>query len=112
MGTLINPEFNVDLRTIGLYDLGDVSKGSTLEAAHTALEQRVRSILDADSSVIPFVVGGSNDQSYPNAAALMGHLGHGDVSIPEGQERACLCGLSDFSHSHIDLLTCLWLRSA
>ena len=80
MGTLINPEFNIDLRTIGLYDLGDVSKGSTLEEAHTALEKRVRTILDANASVIPFVVGGSNDQSYPNAAALMGHLGHGDVS--------------------------------
>lgn len=85
MGTVVNPEFQVDLRTIGLYDVGDVDKGASLEDAHQTLATRVRAILDGRSGgsggpVIPFVVGGSNDQSYPNATALMEHLGHGDVS--------------------------------
>ena len=50
-----------------------------LESAHASLESRVTKLMHAGPHVIPFVVGGSNDQSYPNAAALMNELGHGKV---------------------------------
>ena len=80
MGTVVNPEHNIDLRTIDMFDVGDVEKGAKLEDAHATLEAQVLSILKANPNAIPFVVGGSNDQSYPNAAALMSHLGHGNVS--------------------------------
>jgi hypothetical protein len=28
MGTVVNPEFNIDLRTIDIFDVGDVEKGA------------------------------------------------------------------------------------
>jgi formiminoglutamase len=40
-----------------------------LESAHVALTQTVASCLA--KGAIPFVVGGGNDQSYPNASALL-----------------------------------------
>lgn len=34
MGTVVNPELDLDLRTIGLFDVGDVEPGQT--NMHTA----------------------------------------------------------------------------
>ncbi len=79
-GPLRNPEFDIDIRRVVIIDSGDIlpaggvapgqmTQPPQLEAMHTALEQRVLEILQ--SQAIPFVVGGSNDQSYPSASALM-----------------------------------------
>jgi arginase family enzyme len=43
-----------------------------LESAHIALTARVAEAIRAGA--IPFVVGGGNDQSYPNAAGLLSTL--------------------------------------
>uniref|UniRef100_A0A915JGU1 Arginase n=1 Tax=Romanomermis culicivorax TaxID=13658 RepID=A0A915JGU1_ROMCU len=44
-------------------------------------EKRSDSTGALDERYIPFVIGGGNDQSYPNARALMDHLGNGDVAV-------------------------------
>ncbi|MBV51529.1 MAG: hypothetical protein CMH77_03375 [Nitrospinae bacterium] len=58
-----------DLSNLIIADAGDISPNLPLEEAHSELTFRTREILQSDS--IPFVVGGSNDQSYPNASALL-----------------------------------------
>lgn len=85
MGATANSEHHINLSTIDMFDVGDVPLGATLESAHLTLQSRVHALLSAGPHVIPFVVGGSNDQSYPNAAALMQTFGHGNVS----QHRTC-----------------------
>jgi len=76
MGTVVNPEFNVDLTKLHIFNSGKIPSGLKLEEAHTVLEKRVTDILKR--GCFPFVVGGSNDQSYPNASALM--------NVHEGKE--------------------------
>ena len=68
-GTIDNPELDIDLSCITLTDAGDILAGLPLEASHTALTERTASILRKGG--IPFVVGGGNDQSWPNARALL-----------------------------------------
>jgi len=78
MGAVVNFEYGIDLRhsKVNLGDDGDVSSGS-LEHAHSELRAIVSQIIKHGS--IPFVVGGGNDQSYPNAAGLM------DAIPPDGR---------------------------
>lgn len=52
-----------------LCDAGDVSSQGTLEQTHVELEKSVYKILK--TGAVPFVIGGGNDQSYPNCSALM-----------------------------------------
>ncbi len=68
-GAVANPEMPVDLTTLSISDAGDISASLSLEAAHKELNRTVLSILKQGG--VPFVVGGGNDQSYPNAAALL-----------------------------------------
>ncbi|MFQ5673231.1 MAG: formimidoylglutamase [Nitrospinales bacterium] len=68
-GTVCNPQMNIDLTHIALADAGDIPTDGALEEAHANLTRHAETIL-ADGG-IPFVVGGGNDQSYPNAAALL-----------------------------------------
>ncbi len=68
MGALVNREYDVDLSSISIGDAGDV-EGGTLEEAHQNLRAKVRKLIQ--NGAIPFVVGGGNDQSYPNAAAML-----------------------------------------
>jgi formiminoglutamase len=68
-GVADNPETGVDLARITVNDAGDVPPGLPLAQAHELLSQKTEAILRAGG--IPFVVGGSNDQSYPNAVALL-----------------------------------------
>ncbi len=68
-GTVHNPEAAEDLSSLAIADAGDISAKLPLEEAHAELASRVQSILKAGG--IPFVVGGGNDQSYPNASALL-----------------------------------------
>eukprot|EP01127_Copromyxa_protea_P015819 TRINITY_DN4609_c0_g1_i2.p1 TRINITY_DN4609_c0_g1~~TRINITY_DN4609_c0_g1_i2.p1 ORF type:complete len:256 (+),score=34.68 TRINITY_DN4609_c0_g1_i2:19-786(+) len=69
MGTLVNMEFNVDLRTIKISDGGDVPSGLELEEAHEQLRQKVSEVVSRGG--IPFVIGGGNDQSFANASGWM-----------------------------------------
>lgn len=78
MGTVLNPEFTADLSTLDHVDIGDVGAGMAgdqLEHAHQLLREHVAALLRSGPHVIPFVVGGSNDQSFPNACGLMDAVG-------------------------------------
>ena len=59
IGTLYNPELDVDLRTLTVTDGGDVAVGASLEDAHAALEKRVAELVAQDK--VPFVIGGCVD---------------------------------------------------
>jgi len=73
IGSLNNPEFGINLSdSCELYDLGDIhleKNYCTLENAHLKLRESVRHIVG--QGYIPFIVGGSNDQSFPNAMGLI-----------------------------------------
>lgn len=69
MGTIFNPEYKVDLTNIRISDAGDIDPNLTLEEAHEKLAERVESLIK--SGKIPFVIGGGNDQSYPNALGMI-----------------------------------------
>lgn len=66
---------------------------SSLEAGHIALESTVYDMLQR--GMIPFVVGGSNDQSYPNASALMKHVGG---KVRTQMEHTCTKGWEHLLH--------------
>ena len=68
-GTPDNPEVNIDLSGITIADAGDIPVGLPLEQSHTALGEKTASIIQ--NGGLPFVVGGGNDQSWPNACALL-----------------------------------------
>lgn len=70
-GTIYNPENQIDLSSLSITDAGDIPASLSLEEAHAALAEKTQEILKVGG--IPFVVGGGNDQSYPNASALLGH---------------------------------------
>ena len=72
-GTVVNPEFGIDLRAPGSKKVtygGDISQGLSLEVAHDHLEATVGKVL-ARKGAIPYVIGGGNDQSAPNGRALL-----------------------------------------
>lgn len=68
MGTVFNPEYNVDLTNIKISDAGDIDPDCDLEKAHELLKDKVAEIIK--NGGIPFVIGGGNDQSYPNASGM------------------------------------------
>jgi len=59
---------NEAIRTSNIFDLGDIVLGNTLEETHAGLRQTVRRILEDGKLAI--VLGGGNDISYPDCAAL------------------------------------------
>ena len=73
-GTIVNAEFDdLDLRNyLTVSDGGNIPEDLDLEEAHRLLEERVSELISKGK--IPFVVGGGNDQSYPNASALLNNL--------------------------------------
>ena len=76
VGALHNAEYGIDIEASGLHISQatiDYSPPCSLEDAHATLTAAVSSYL-AVRGVIPVIVGGSNDQSYPNAAALIRQL--------------------------------------
>lgn len=88
-GPIVNPEMNVDLSGFSIVDRGNVVEplnslnddlwSNKLEQAH---EKLYESVLEAlQSGYFPFCIGGSNDQSYPNARALMKFHGASNVSV-------------------------------
>jgi formiminoglutamase len=74
MGAVVNSEFGIDLRSLVVGDAGDVCtpEENDLEQIHTRLRGVVKDVLDLDA--IPFVVGGGNDQSFPNSMGLVDKL--------------------------------------
>jgi formiminoglutamase len=83
LGVRFNPELELGV-SVDVLDAGDVipapaaARDVDLEAAHRRLEVGVRNIVAAGG--IPFVVGGSNDQSYPNARGLLRALAEEEAS--------------------------------
>lgn len=59
---------NSSLQQQCLFDLGDVKTGATLEETHARLRKVVRRILEDGKMGV--VLGGGNDISYPDCAAL------------------------------------------
>jgi len=59
----------VDVSTLSIINSGQIESGLVLEDAHTVLRKQVAHVISKQG--VPFVVGGSNDQSYLNAAALL-----------------------------------------
>jgi len=57
------------IRSQNIFDIGDVVLGKTLEKTHENLRSIVRSILEQDKLIL--VLGGGNDISYPDCAALV-----------------------------------------
>jgi formiminoglutamase len=72
-GTVVNAEYDdLDLRKyLKISDGGNINEDLTLEEAHQQLEKRIDQLISKEK--IPFVVGGGNDQSYPNVSALLNH---------------------------------------
>ncbi|CAF1620072.1 unnamed protein product, partial [Rotaria sp. Silwood1] len=70
-GTVVNAEYDdLDIRKyLKISDGGNINADLTLEEAHKQLEERIQQLIAKGK--IPFVVGGGNDQSYPNASALL-----------------------------------------
>ncbi|CAF1576511.1 unnamed protein product [Adineta ricciae] len=70
-GTVINAEYDdLDIRKyVKVSDGGNINENLSLEEAHQQLEERVTHLIR--NNKIPFVVGGGNDQSYPNASGLL-----------------------------------------
>lgn len=79
LGATHNPHANIDLTRITIGDAGDIPKNLPLDKAHARLTQMARDILTGGA--IPFVVGGGNDQSYPNASALLDHAGRDQAGV-------------------------------
>lgn len=61
------------LGTLGLHDAGDVVPQGSLEDTHAALQTTVAQLLADGKRVV--VLGGGNDISYPDCAALAQHAG-------------------------------------
>eukprot|EP01120_Amphizonella_sp_Union-15-10_P009940 TRINITY_DN3882_c0_g1_i2.p1 TRINITY_DN3882_c0_g1~~TRINITY_DN3882_c0_g1_i2.p1 ORF type:complete len:305 (-),score=51.63 TRINITY_DN3882_c0_g1_i2:69-983(-) len=71
MGTVVNPEFSLDLRSIEISDGGDVDPDISLEDAHKELTKTASQILKS----------GGNDQSYPNARALLEYMNGDSIGV-------------------------------
>ena len=73
-GSVVNAEHDdLDLREhLSISDGGDIQADLTLEEAHRRLEERSSALIRQGK--VPFVVGGGNDQSYPNALGLLKNL--------------------------------------
>jgi formiminoglutamase len=66
------------MSSLHVYNLGPIESELKLTDAHQQLEDTVTSVLS--TGAIAFVIGGSNDQSYPNAMGLVNSLAHCAVS--------------------------------
>lgn len=69
IGCVPNPEWNHKIADrVVIYDFGDVDACLDYDAAHAALTDVVQQCLSR--ALLPFVVGGSNDESFANFAGL------------------------------------------
>ena len=70
MGTIDNPELNIDISKLKIADFGNIDENRELEEAHKKLETVVYHVLQKNKA-LPIIIGGSNDQSYINASAWL-----------------------------------------
>jgi len=92
-GTLSNREYDIDLLSLQIADAGDIDKDLPLEAAHDQLRTRVADLVAR--GIIPFVIGGGNDQSFPNAKGLL----HGLIDIGKAPEGVTVINID----AHLDV---------
>ena len=79
VGPLINPEFSIDIRCIDFRDAGDIVVGQNLEETHVNITNKVKDVLR--KGYLPIIVGGGNDQSFPNACALIETFDTGRIGV-------------------------------
>ncbi|MBL7989979.1 MAG: formimidoylglutamase [Candidatus Kapabacteria bacterium] len=57
-----------DIPALRIFDFGDIREGSTLEETHERLEYAVEIIME--QGIVPIVLGGGHDISYPNFCGM------------------------------------------
>ncbi len=67
IGPTLNLEFDIDLRDLIIYNYGNINNNLSLENAHKLLTDTISTF---PKFKIPFIIGGSNDQSYYNWKGL------------------------------------------
>jgi formiminoglutamase len=67
IGPTLNLEFDIDLRDLIIYNYGNINNNLSLQNAHKLLTDTISTF---PKYKIPFVIGGSNDQSYYNWKGL------------------------------------------
>ena len=68
-----NPEWNMRLsNNVIIYDFGDIDCKLNYEQSHTKLSEIVECLLH--KKLIPFIIGGSNDESYFNFLGFTNYL--------------------------------------
>lgn len=72
-GAVQNSEYGIDLTAVKFMDVGDVLAGKTMEETKAILSTTVTELISRGS--VPFVVGGTMDQSYYTALGLIGAAG-------------------------------------
>jgi hypothetical protein len=72
-GSLVNPEFGIDLRSVLVVDVGDIPPGLPFHEACARLASAVMELVHRGA--VPVVLGGSPDQSYWVATGLMAVTG-------------------------------------
>lgn len=62
-----NPEYQIDISNLKIKDNGN-TPATYYQLLHTVHQENIENLLKIGE--LPFVIGGSNDQSYPNAMAF------------------------------------------
>ena len=72
IGPLVNAELNISLENLTISDYGNIDL-EALEEAHEKLKNKVYIGLKKPQQVMSFVIGGGNDQSWPNTQAFISY---------------------------------------
>jgi RNA recognition motif-containing protein len=72
-GALVNPEFNIDMSSLAIFDIGDVAPGLPMEEANHRLASLIIEVVRRGG--IPFVIGGSCELCYGLASGLIAVTG-------------------------------------
>lgn len=73
IGCIPNPEFGNDVaQNVVIYDCGDIDNSLSYDAAHCAVSNVVEMALH--QKLIPFIIGGSNDESFFNFQGMAKYL--------------------------------------
>lgn len=113
-----NPEFSLDISNLDIFDSGNVENAqenrSDLELAHQQLIHRLTEIYTIPKAT-PFVIGGGNDQSFPNGYSLLHFAAQGNKKVgvinidAHLDVRPLKEGKTHSGSPFFQLLTCGWL---
>ena len=78
-GSVENPEFNIDLSLLKIFDVGDVLGGKNMEETKMNLTATVNELVVRGG--VPFIIGGSGDQTYYNALGLISGYGNNAIGF-------------------------------